>query len=329
MVYQSSQCQPGTETRLRTLVFDSEPQATTHVSHGWMHNQISQGAGGTPPWKGIPQRFGLNCSRWILDTSVFPRLPRRADAKSTLQSYALYQTPSSVHRWPWTEYFIYHQALIHTCVLDSWSVQRNAILIYYLEKVLNKHKKRCPCPLFETCWSQQFLAGQKWVEMSMSSSSYSLTKFSWTHGEVILCGQPGPPTGSAEWSIANTVRAGWGAELNYLRQASGLASQKDTKGSWIRGQGGKYLMATLGGKEDRRGKAMGSPISLLSGAEHSWEHMQLRRSRSQNWLPGRYMAVGAGRGNLGVQRKLRTHHIWSGQPGAGPESQNLTYHSYL
>lgn len=31
MVYQSSQCQPGTETRLRTLVFDSEPQATTHV----------------------------------------------------------------------------------------------------------------------------------------------------------------------------------------------------------------------------------------------------------------------------------------------------------
>lgn len=161
--------------------------------------------------------------------------------------------------------------------------------------------------------------------MSMSSSSYGLAKFSWTHGEVILCGQPGPPTGSAEWSIANTVRAGWGAELNYLRQASGLASQKDTKGSWIRGQGGKYLMATLWGKEDRSGKAMGSPISLMSGAEHSWEHMQLRRSRSQNWLPGRYIAVGAGRGNLGVQRKLRTHHIWSGQPGAGPESQNLTF----
>ena len=31
MIYQSSQCQQGTEIRLRTLVFDSEPQATTHM----------------------------------------------------------------------------------------------------------------------------------------------------------------------------------------------------------------------------------------------------------------------------------------------------------
>lgn len=163
----------------------------THDSHSWMHNQISQGAGRTPPRQGIPQRFGLKCSRWILDTGVFPRLPRWADAKSTLQSYALYQAPSLVHRWPRTEYFIYHQVLIHTCVLDSWSVQRNAILIYYLEKVLRNIKSTAPAHYLTTagtCWSQQFLAGQKWLEMSMSSSSYSLAKFSWTHGEVIPCG---------------------------------------------------------------------------------------------------------------------------------------------
>lgn len=67
----------------------------------------------------------------------------------------------------------------------------------------------------------------------------------------------GPPTGSAEWSIAKTVRATRGSELNYLKQASGLPSQKGHKGRLCGGQRGKCHVGTLGEYEARGGKAIG------------------------------------------------------------------------
>lgn len=104
-------------------------------------------------------------------------------------------------------------------------------------------------------------------------------------------------------------------ESKLFRQASGLASQKDTKGGWIRGQGGKYLMATLGEKkteEEKQWAAQYHWCQGLSTAEStcSWGGL----GRSQNWLPREAHGCGAevtwgSKGNSGPTHMVRP--AWS------------------